>query len=80
VRGPNRLMALAAAIFIFLGGCAVILVVSAVTNEWRLAKSWDESQAWPDDDAFAEFFDDDSVSESESDAAALEERAGAARR
>ena len=34
-RGPGRLLALAAAIFIFLGGCAVILICSALASAWR---------------------------------------------
>jgi hypothetical protein len=34
-RGPGRLLALAAAIFIFLGGCALILVSSALARAWR---------------------------------------------
>ena len=34
-RGPGPLMALAATIFIFLGGCALILVSTALTRAWR---------------------------------------------
>jgi hypothetical protein len=34
-RGPGRLLALAAAIFIFLAGCALILASSALARAWR---------------------------------------------
>jgi hypothetical protein len=33
--GPGRLVALAAAIFVFLGGCGLILVGSALASAWR---------------------------------------------
>jgi hypothetical protein len=36
-RGPGRMMALAAAIFVFLAGCAIILAMSALVRGWRAA-------------------------------------------
>ena len=37
-RGPGRVVALGAAIFMFLAGCAAILVVSALARGWRQAE------------------------------------------
>jgi hypothetical protein len=38
-RGPSPLVALAAAIFVFLAGCAAILLVSALARGWREAEA-----------------------------------------
>jgi hypothetical protein len=42
VRGPGGLLALAAAIFVFLAGCATILVVTALARAWRAASDEEE--------------------------------------
>lgn len=39
LRGPRRLIALAAAIFVFVSGCAAVLAVSALIRGWRTADS-----------------------------------------
>jgi hypothetical protein len=39
VRGPNHLLALVAAVFVFLGGCGIILLASRLAREWREAEA-----------------------------------------
>jgi hypothetical protein len=41
-RGTGRIMALAAAIIVFLAGCAAILIVSGIARGWRTAAALDE--------------------------------------
>jgi hypothetical protein len=43
VRGPQRLVGLGAAVFVFLCGCALILVAPAVARAWRAASEEDVS-------------------------------------
>jgi hypothetical protein len=40
-RGPSRLVALAAALFVFLAGCAAVLTFSALVRGWRRADASD---------------------------------------
>jgi hypothetical protein len=44
-RGPGRLIAVAAAIFVFMLGCGLILVVSAVVRGWRAADALEHFEA-----------------------------------
>ena len=44
-RGPHPLLSLGATIFVFLAGCAVILLVSALARGWREADASEESKA-----------------------------------
>jgi hypothetical protein len=39
VRGPSRIIAVGAALFLLIGGCAVILVASALARGWREAEA-----------------------------------------
>ena len=41
VRGPQRLVGLAAAVFVFLLGCATILIAPAIARAWRAASEGD---------------------------------------
>lgn len=43
VRGPKRVVALAAAIFVFLLGCAAIIGVSVLVRSWRAAAAEDDT-------------------------------------
>lgn len=43
VRGPSAMIAFGAAIFIFLGGCAAIIVASALARGWRQAGALEQA-------------------------------------
>lgn len=61
-RGPGRGVAAAAAIFLFLAGCAAILLGTAFRRSWRAAEVSDHAQAAdraPDDIASDDFAFDD---------------------
>ena len=45
VRGPGRLVGVATAIFVFLLGCGIILLVSALARGWRAAEVSDHAAA-----------------------------------
>jgi hypothetical protein len=70
-RGPGRVMGLAVVIFLFVAGCAAILVLSAVIRGWRLAVALEQDLA-PDGVTFAEFLDDAPVDSSEHEVEAVE--------
>jgi hypothetical protein len=53
-RGPRRLVALGAALFVFLSGCAAILVGSRLVRGWRGASGQDELGEVGDDVAIEE--------------------------
>ncbi len=43
-RGPRRVIALGAAVFIFLAGCAAILLVSGLARSWRAASEREQDE------------------------------------
>ncbi len=45
VRGPQRLVAFGVALFVFLAGCAAILIVPAIARSWRAAAARDRAAA-----------------------------------
>lgn len=44
-RGPTRVVTVAAAIFVFLAGCAAILLLSALARGWRAAEASEHTEA-----------------------------------
>jgi hypothetical protein len=61
-RGPGRAVAVAAAIVIFLAGCAIILLVSALARSWRAAEVSEQAEtidSVPDDTPSEDFAFDD---------------------
>jgi hypothetical protein len=61
-RGPGRAVAVAAAIVIFLAGCASILLVSALARSWRAAEVSEQAETIdlaPDDTPSEDFAFDD---------------------
>jgi capsular polysaccharide biosynthesis protein len=61
-RGPGRTVAAAAAIVIFLAGCVIILLVSALARSWRAAEVSEQAEAIdlaPDDTPSEDFAFDD---------------------
>jgi hypothetical protein len=61
-RGPGRAVAVAAAIVIFLAGCAIILLVSALARSWRAAEVSEQAETIdlaPDDTPSEDFAFDD---------------------
>lgn len=55
-RGPGKLMSIGAALLVFLAGCAVLLMLSALIRGWRLAADLEDDFA--DEESFEELFDD----------------------
>jgi hypothetical protein len=51
-RGPARIMALVVVLFVFLGGCASILVISALASKWRAVVA-EERDVFDEDDQVA---------------------------
>ena len=45
VRGDRRLLAVAAALFLFFGGCAAIVLVGSLIRGWHIAAEWEEYEA-----------------------------------
>jgi uncharacterized membrane protein len=61
-RGPGRAVAVAAAIVIFLAGCVIILLVSALARSWRAAEVSEQAETIdlaPDDTPSEDFAFDD---------------------
>jgi hypothetical protein len=61
-RGPGRAVAVAAAIVIFLAGCVIILLVSALARSWRAAEVSEQAETIdlaPDDTPSDDFAFDD---------------------
>jgi hypothetical protein len=58
VRRPGRMLALAAGVFLFLGGCGAILGISALARGWRQAAA-SEQEGFGGDPTGLEIFDDD---------------------
>lgn len=64
-RGPASRMAVVVVLFVFLGGCATILVILALVGRWREAVEEEKREQVLDPDADAEPGDDDDALEPE---------------
>ena len=63
-RGPGQVVAVAAAIFLFVAGCGAILIGSALARHWRTAEISDHVEAsdWAPDDIRSDDFSFDELS------------------
>jgi len=57
-RGPDGMLALGAAIFVFLSGCATILIASALSRGWRVAAASEQADFDDPGESSPGFFDD----------------------
>jgi capsular polysaccharide biosynthesis protein len=63
-RGPGGMVAVGAGIFVFLMGCAAILIVSALTRGWRVAAASEQAnfhELSPESPTLADVFEDESL-------------------
>ena len=49
VRGDRRFLAIAAALFLFLGGCGAVLLVVSLIRGWHIAVEWEKYEAEEDE-------------------------------